>query len=103
MPLPYLRCKIKNGQKDFKFVGDLPDPEDYGIITMPNWDTTVFQIEKSNKGFTLGFGTPCPNDNGWLELTLFTPPEAQVVIQEVKVKSPKEPKMKMQTKKMSYT
>lgn len=102
MPLPSMRYRIKKEQKNFKFVSGLPNPEDYGIIAMPNWDTTVFQIEKSNKGFTLGFGTPCPKDDGWLDLTLYTPPEAQVVTKESKVKSSEEPRMK-KPKQMNYT
>lgn len=101
MPLPSTKYNIKKEQKDFKFISGLPDPEDYGIIAMPNWDTTVFQIEKSNKGFTLGFGTPCSKDNGWLDLTLYIPPEAQVVIKESKGKSSEGPKMK-KPKQMDY-
>jgi hypothetical protein len=69
-----MRYKVKKGQKDFIFKSGLPAPEDYSIIAMPNWDTTVFQKEKSNKGFALGFGTACTTDNGWLDLTLVVPP-----------------------------
>jgi hypothetical protein len=63
---------IKNEQKTFSFDAPLSDSEDYGISAIPNWDTTVFLIDKSNKGFKLGFGTPCPDEIGYLEVTLYS-------------------------------
>jgi hypothetical protein len=101
MNKPSTRHRIEKEQKDFKFVSGLPNPEDYGIIAMPNWDTTVFQIEKSNRGFTLGFGKPCSKDDGWLDLTLYTSPKTKVVIKESKVKSSEERKTK-KPKQMNY-
>lgn len=67
---------IKEGQTDFDFVCGLPSPEDYGISALPNWNTTLWLVEKTNKGFKLRFGTPCPKNGGSLHLTIFTPQES---------------------------
>jgi hypothetical protein len=48
-------------------------PEVYGISALPNWDTTIWPVEKTNKGFKLKFGTPCPKDGGLLYLSSYTP------------------------------
>lgn len=96
----FKRIGIKKGYNTFEFRLDLPDPEDYGIYALPNWDTTVFLIDKTNRGFKLGFGTPCPDDNGWLDLNLHTPRNVKIILhqgksissQEEHIKYPKQAK-----------
>jgi hypothetical protein len=91
----FKRIRIKKGDKTFEFKSGLPNPEDYGIYALPNWDTTVFLIAKTNKGFKLGFGKPCPNDNGWLDLNIHTPKRMNIILRQGKASSSKEePKRK---------
>jgi hypothetical protein len=66
-----MRFIIEKGQKTFSFDLPLPDSDDYGISAIPSWDTTLFLMDKTNKGFKLGFGTPCPEKVGYLILTLY--------------------------------
>lgn len=95
----YSEFKIKKGQTIFDFKIGLPDLEDYGISALPSWNTTIWVIEKSNKGFKLQFGTPCPKEEEWLYLTIFTPPKfnaSNKIIYERRkeptYKPPKEPR-----------
>jgi hypothetical protein len=67
------RYEIKGKQTEFPFACDLPRPDDYGISVLPSWNTTVFITEKTNQGFKLEFGMPCPDEGGWIDLNLFTP------------------------------
>jgi hypothetical protein len=103
MTAPSTRIKIEKGLNEFKFESGLPDPEDYGILALPNWNTTVFLKEKTNKGFTIGFGTPCPDDSSWLDLTIYTPRTIIVNLKEGKYSGAysKEGKTKM-PKQASY-
>lgn len=93
---------IKGKQSEFKYVFGLPNPEDYGISPLPSWDTTVFIVDKTSKGFKLRFGTPCPTKGGWLDLTLSTPSASSQKSNEYKSYSTtqKEPKKKLPIKKM---
>ena len=84
MSFPSSRYKIEKGQDQFRFDSALPNPEDYAILALPNWNTTIFLINKTSKGFTLGFGTPCPQSNGWLDLTIYSPPRSLVTSQQDK-------------------
>jgi hypothetical protein len=100
MNLPFGRYNIEKGKDNFKFSCGLPDPEDYAIVALPNWNTTIFLVEKTNKGFTLGFGTPCPHGNGWLDLAIYSSPKSVTIsyqnrtirtrLKERKTKIPKE-------------
>jgi hypothetical protein len=72
------RYKIKGKQSDFSLACSLPSPDDYGILILPNWDTTIFIVEKTNEGFKVKFGKPCPNEGGWIDLTLHTPKTEKV-------------------------
>jgi len=93
---------MKGKQSEFNYVCGLSSPEDYGISVLPSWDTTVFIVGKTSKGFKLGFGSPCPANGGWLDLTLSTPSTSSQKPNEHKsyVTTQKEPKMKLPIKKM---
>jgi hypothetical protein len=64
---------IKEGQIVFDFVCGLPNAEDFGISALPIWVTTIWPVEKTDRGFKVKFGTPCPKDGGLLYLSLYTP------------------------------
>jgi hypothetical protein len=66
------RYEIKGKQGDFSFAFNVLSPKDYGIVMLPNWDTTIFIVEKTNRGFKVKFGKPCPNEGGWIDLTLYS-------------------------------
>jgi hypothetical protein len=94
------RYEIKGKQSDFSFACGLPSPNDYGILILPSWDTTIFIVEKTNREFKVKFGKPCPSEGGWIDLTLYTPKTQKVSLgsysgyvkrrRELKMKIPKE-------------
>lgn len=67
------KYEIKGKQRDFSFACGLPSPNLYGILVLPSWDTTILIAEKTNRGFKVKFGKPCPDEGGWIDLTLCTP------------------------------
>lgn len=97
MSSPSSRYKIQKNQERFRFVSGLPDPKDYAILALPNWNTTVFLVDKTNKEFTLEFGTPCPHSEGWLDLTIYSPSRSLMTSQQDKGNGThyKEPKRKI--------
>ncbi len=87
---------IEKKQKSFSFDAPLPSVEDYGITAIQSWDTTVFLVDKTNKGFKLGFGTPCPDEIGYLDVTLYASIKTEQIFPKTKKRTAlKEPKMKI--------
>lgn len=99
----FARYEIEEGQSEFRFDSDLPNPEDYGVSALPSWDTTVFLTEKTNKGFKPRFGTSCPKGGGWLDLSLHTPQRQLEDLRKRGTRSPtrREPEPKL-PKAMKY-